>query len=108
VELDVRRGESYTLLVATYEKALGSCRELDFTVSLTNAATGAPLALQCTVAPVGAETLAGREGKLSAETERARRAAALASMRAAACNDFAAVSGGTAGAEAVAALSDKL
>jgi hypothetical protein len=29
-------------------------------------------------------------------------------MRAAACNYFAAVSGGTAGAEAVAALSDKL
>jgi hypothetical protein len=82
VELDVKKGGTYTLVVATYAKDLGAFRELDYTVSLTNASTGTPLG--CAVTPVGAQTLAGREGAASVEKERARRAAALASMRAAA------------------------
>lgn len=86
VDLDVRQGESYTLLVVTHTKGLriGGSRSLEFTVELSNAATGAPLPLQCALAPMGSQTLDGKESVRSVAEERARRAAALASMRAAA------------------------
>lgn len=84
VDFDVRQGESYTLLVATHTKGLrlGGSRSLEFTVELSNADTGAPLPLQRALTPMGSQTLDGKESVRCVAEERARRAAALASMRA--------------------------